>query len=196
MKKKTIALVMAVVLLMVATVGGTLAWLTASSSEVKNTFTTSDINVELKETTGDSYQMIPGYTITKDPEATVKANSVSCFLFVKLTKSTNYDTFLENYTIADGWTALTDVDGVYYREVEGTNGIIAADTTFDVLKGDSLTVKGSVTKADMNGLTESTYPTLTIQVYASQMYKNNTQKFTAAQAWANVSNPSGTTSAE
>lgn len=193
--KKTIALVLAVVLLMVATVGGTLAWLTASTTPVVNTFTTSDINVELKETTGNSYQMIPGYTITKNPEATVKANSVSCFLFVKLTKSTSYDTFLENYTIADGWTALTDVDGVYYREVEGTNGIITTDTTFDVLKGDSLTVKGSVTKADMNGLAERTYPTLTIQVYASQMYKNNTQKFTAAQAWANVSNPSGTTSA-
>lgn len=33
---------------------------------------------------------------------------------------------------------------------------------------------------------ENNQPTLTITAYASQLYKNNTDTFTAAEAWANV----------
>ena len=95
MKKKGLAMVLALVLLAVCAVSGTLAWLTAKSEVVTNTFTTSDIKVELKETTGQKYKMIPGYTISKDPKATVLAGSEECYLFVKLDKSTNFDTYLE-----------------------------------------------------------------------------------------------------
>ena len=52
MRKKTLALVLALTLIVVGVVSGTLAWLTAKSDTVVNTFTTSDIKVELKETTG------------------------------------------------------------------------------------------------------------------------------------------------
>ena len=52
MKKKGLALVLALTLLVVGAVAGTLAWLTAKSDTVVNTFTTSDITVKLKETTG------------------------------------------------------------------------------------------------------------------------------------------------
>lgn len=179
---KGLALVLALVLLVGAAIGGTLAWLTATTEEVQNTFSTSDINITLTETTGTSYQMIPGWTITKDPLVTVKAGSEDCYLFVKIEKSANFDSFME-YTVADGWTALTDVDGVYYRVV-GPN---AADQAFAVLADNTVTVKGIVTKEMMNALTASTYPTLTFTAYASQYYKNNTTAFTAAEAWANVS---------
>ena len=50
MKKKVLALVLAMVLVVVGVAAGTLAWLTAKSDTVTNTFTTSDIKVELKET--------------------------------------------------------------------------------------------------------------------------------------------------
>ena len=50
MKKKGLALVLALTLLVVGAVAGTLAWLTAKSDTVVNTFTTSDITVKLKET--------------------------------------------------------------------------------------------------------------------------------------------------
>ena len=185
MKKKTLALLLSLVLVFGVIAGGTLAWLTAKSDTVTNTFTTSDIKVELKETTGASYKMIPGYTISKDPKATVLTGSEECYLFVKLEKSTNFDTYLE-YVIADGWTKLDGVtDTVYYRVVDGTANQIG--TAYSVLKDDQVTVKSSVTKADMNALTAQTYPTLTVTAYASQLHKNATEDFTAAEAWANVS---------
>ena len=187
MKKKTVALLLALVLVFGVAAGDTLAWLTAQSDTVVNTFTTSDIKVELKETTGTSYKMIPGYTITKDPKVKVLADSEECYLFVKLEKSTNFDSFM-TYAMADGWTALPGVDDVYYRVVtaDGREGTSKINVPYSVLKDDKVTVSGSVTKANMNALTEATYPTLTVTAYASQLYKSNTDKFTPAEAWANI----------
>ena len=188
MKKKGLALVLALTLLVVCVVAGTLAWLTAKSDVVTNTFTTSDIKVELKETTGQEYKMVPGYTITKDPKATVLSGSEECFLFVKLEKSANFDTYLE-YVIADGWTKLDGVtDTVYYRVVDGTTNQIG--TAYSVLKDDQVTVKGEVTKEMMNAIDNDTAakPTLTITAYASQLNKNATETFTAAEAWGNIAN--------
>ena len=180
MKKKSLALLLAIALVVVGVVAGTVAWLTDKTPSVTNTFTTSDINIELKETK-NNFQMIPGWNIEKDPKVTVKTGSEACYLFVKLEKSTNFDTFM-TYEMADGWTALPGNDGVFYREVAAAT----ADTTFEVLKGNQVTVKDEVTKAQMNDLTADTYPTLTVTAYASQLYKNNTEKFTAAAAWANI----------
>ena len=52
MRKRSIALVLATAALVIGTVFGTMAWLSAKSGPVTNTFTTSDITVTLKETTG------------------------------------------------------------------------------------------------------------------------------------------------
>lgn len=186
MKKKGLAMVLALVLLAVCAVSGTLAWLTAKSDTVVNTFTTSDIKVKLEETTGTEYKMIPGYTIGKDPKATVLAGSEDCYLFVKLEKSTKFDTYLE-YAIADGWTKLDGIaDTVYYRVVDGTTNQIG--TAYSVLKDDQVTVLGTVTKADMEALNAegAVKPTLTITAYASQLYKSAGVEFTAAEAWKNV----------
>lgn len=196
MKKKTLALVLALTLVVVGVVSGTLAWLTAKSDTVVNTFTTSDIKVELKETKGTGtgnnkeFKMVPGYTIEKDPKAKVLTGSEECFLFVKLTKSNTFDTYLE-YTPADGWTQLTkDKDGrditdlIYYREVKSAD----IDTAYSVLKNDQVTVKGTVTKAQMDALNVqgAVKPALTITAYASQLHKNATENFSAAEAWANI----------
>lgn len=103
---------------------------------------------------------------------------------MKLDKSTNFDDYLE-YTIADGWTKLDGVtDTVYYRKVL-TKDI---NTAYSVLANDQVTVKGSVTKEQMNALDAEgvAKPTLTITAYASQLYKSAGVEFTAAEAWANV----------
>ena len=183
MKKKGLALVLALALMVVGAVAGTLAWLTAKSDTVTNTFTTSNIKVELKETNGPEYKMIPGYTISKDPTATVLAGSEECFLFVKLEKSANFGDYM-TYEIADVWTPLTGVDGVYYREVKTAD----MDKDYSVLKGDKVTVNDTVTKEQMNALDAegAVKPTLTVTAYASQLHKNATTEFTAAEAWANV----------
>ena len=93
-------------MLMIVTVGGTVAWLTATSQEVTNVFTTSDITIELKEheltlddetgkqvlgsewtlTGNNDYKMIPGIELPKDPTVTVKAGSEAAWLFVKITE--------------------------------------------------------------------------------------------------------------
>ena len=187
MKKKGLALVLALTLLVAGVVAGTVAWLTAKSDVVTYTFTTSDINITLTETKGGTdrnFKMIPGWTIEKDPKVTVLSGSEECYLFVKLDKSANFDTYLE-YVIADGWTKLDDVaDTVYYRVVDGTTNQIGK--AYNVLANDQVTVKGEVTKERMKALTTDTYPTLTITAYASQLYKNATDKFSALEAWNNI----------
>lgn len=181
MKTKTIAMILAMVMMVVGLVGATLAWLTAKTDTITNTFTTSNITVTLTETTGTEYKMIPGYTIKKDPKATVGTGSEECWLFVKVEKSANFDTYME-YTMADGWTLVTGTTDVYARKVESAN----IGTAYSVLKDDQVTVKGTVTKAQMEDA-GTTKPTLKFTAYASQLHKNTTEEFDAHTAWANVS---------
>lgn len=205
MKTKSIAMIMAMVMMVVGLVSGTLAWLTDSTGEVKNTFTTSDIAISLDETDDLDLKMVPGFSITKDPVVTVSSGSEQCFVFVKIEKSSNYSKYLEDYTVAGGWTKLTeDADGnaitddIYYAKV---TSIPEGGWTQHVLDGDKVTVKGTVSKADMElidgvlaeGQTSPTVqeelaarPTLTFTAYASQLYKDGSTEFTAAEAWANV----------
>ena len=176
MKKKVLICVVAVVLVLCCAVGGTIAWLTAKTDSVKNTFTVGDIDIELKETAKD-FKMVPGNIIAKDPKVTVTANSEACWLFVKVEASENLESFI-TYAIAAGWTMLES--GVYYREVDADTA--KAGTSYDVLTGNQVTVKETVTKEQMKALTPETYPTLTFTAYAVQ--KDNVT--TAADAWAKV----------
>ena len=191
---KPVALILVLVLTLGGVIGGTVAWLTSTPAPVVNTFTYGDINIELDETDtqldGDSnpntneYKMIPGAKITKDPVITVKAESEEMWLFVKLEKSSNFDTFME-YTVDGGWAALTDVDGVYYRHITAKE-VETNDMEIHVIANDTVTVKESVTKEMLNALdapgTTATYPTLTVTAYAVQ-YAGNA---TADDAWAKV----------
>lgn len=176
MKKNVLIPVIAIALVLCCVVGGSLAWLVDQTTSVTNTFTVGDINIDLTETTTD-YKMVPGNTIAKDPTVTVEAGSEASWLFVKVTESANFDDFM-TYAIADGWTALAGVDGVYYRQVPATT----ADTTFAVLKDNTVSVKDTVTKEQLNALTADTYPTLTFQAYAVQ----SDNVATAADAWAKL----------
>ena len=194
MKKKAIVAVVAFVLVLCCAIGGTLAWLVDSTSEVKNTFTYGDINIDLSENTGSEYKMIPGNDITKDPKVTVEAESEACWLFVKVKESDNFDDFM-TYAIAEGWTELSGVTGVYYREVDATTA--KAGASYQVLAGKDgyqdgyVTVNDEVTKEMLNALdknadgsdkTEKTYPTLTFTAYAVQKDGFDT----AALAWAEI----------
>lgn len=172
MKKKIAISIVAVALVLCCAIGGTLAWLTDKTGPVVNTFTVGDINIELKETTTD-YKMVPGNTIAKDPKVTVKANSEDCYLFVKVTKSGNFDQFL-TYAMADGWTQYEGTTDVWYRTVPASN----ANQEFEVLKDSKVTVKGTVTKEMMTS-SDFTNPTLTFKAAAVQ-----TANLTLARAYA------------
>lgn len=183
-KMKALATLAASALVVGCVVGGTLAWLTDTTDAVKNTFTTSNIDITLTETTGGDkheYKMVPGYTIGKDPTVIVEAASEACYLFVKVEKSDNFDTYL-SYEMANGWTVLDGEENVYYREVAASD----EDTTFSVLKDNKVQVSEKVTQEQMASLSGENYPTLTFTAYASQLYKDAGTKFSAAEAWTNV----------
>lgn len=182
MKKKIFIPVIALALVICCAIGGTLAWLTATTVPVKNTFTAGNVNITLAETTTD-YKMVPGGTISKDPVATVKANSEDCYLFVKVEKSSNFDEFM-TAVMAEGWELVSDETNVYYRKVTSST----SDQAFAVLKDNQVTVKDSVTKDDLDKITEApndTRPTLTFTAYAVQL-QNGDGEFTPAEAWAKV----------
>lgn len=102
--KKILVLLLCAVLLVGASVAGTLAYLT-SQATVTNSFTVGkvvlggDAQAGLDEAKVDeygvavspaerviinTYKLIPGHTYTKDPTVHVGANSEACWLFVKI----------------------------------------------------------------------------------------------------------------
>lgn len=207
MKKKTIALFMAAVMLFGVVIGGTIAWLTDKATPVVNTFVAGDIDIELDEAplnddgitidenatrvnANANYKLIPGNTLQKDPEVRVLDESEACWLFIKIEESTNFSTYMI-YGVASGWIPLNDTnsdgiadDGIYYREVDSlvdkdddSDVDDASAEKFQVLTNDTVTVKSGLTKSDLEGITEN--PTLTITAYAVQ--KANVT--TAADAW-------------
>lgn len=183
---KAVILFLAVALIFGCAVGGTLAWLSAKTAPVTNTFTAGKINIALAETKTD-FKMIPGTTIEKDPKVSVTANSEACWLFVKvteegitdsvkLTANATANTYI-TYDLAEGWTALSGESGVYYREVDATTA--ASGVSYSVLSGDKVQVPNTVTKAMLDTVTDTNAPKLTFTAYAVQK-----QGFaTAAAAW-------------
>lgn len=179
--KKIVVLLLAIILLIGCTIGSTLAWLVADKQTISNTFVAGDIGtLRLEETltatqtatqTGNNntYVIVPGTKITKDPKVTytpAQANDVgSVYIFVEVTGGAwAYDStdskFIADdlsWTVADGWTYLSG--NVFYMttaEAVANKGIIA---------GNEIAVASTITKgADMtaavtaaNGLTFTAY---------------------------------------
>ncbi len=168
MKRKLI-IALALCLALALGIGGTMAYLTATTGPVVNTFTIGNVGLTLTEPEGKKanyeFKMVPGNTIEKDPTVTVTAGSEDCWLFVKLVESANFDNYLTYAVDTDVWTALDGHPGVYYREVK------QADTvrSFSVLKGDQVTVKENVANFQATTQTpEFVQPTLTISAAAIQ----------------------------
>ena len=171
-----------------AAIGGTIAWLVSKTDSVTNTFTYGDINITLTETdTGDNdgdagtntYEMVPGKEIEKDPLITVEADSEDCWLFAQIETTDDFDDFID-YTVADGWKPLDGEDGVYYREVAKSD----AAQEFYVIAGNTVTVKDDVTKEMLNALGEDGSISLTVTAYAVQRDGTIEAIDTAAEAWA------------
>lgn len=182
--KKALFIMLSAALIVCATVAGTLAWLTDTTDPVENTFTVGDINITLTESENLDLKMVPGQPIRKDPKVTVRAGSEACWLFVKVEKSADFDSFM-TFEMADGWIALSGYAGVYYRNVDATN----ADTGFDVLKDNKVTVRDTVTKTMLEGVKNAedgtpneNAPTLTFTAYAVQKDGIND----ATTAWGKV----------
>ena len=97
--KKAMLMTLCAIILVVATVFGTMAYLT-STDEVNNTFTVGNVKITLDEAKVDTngspvegaarvkvndYKLLPGHTYTKDPTIHVDAASEDCFIRAKVT---------------------------------------------------------------------------------------------------------------
>ena len=97
-KSKALLMTLCAVLLVAASVLGTMAYLT-STDEVENTFTVGNVKITLDEAKvnadgtvngnervkGNEYKLMPGHTYTKDPTVTVKKPSVDSYVRMKVT---------------------------------------------------------------------------------------------------------------
>lgn len=105
--KKTLTVIIALVLVVVMSVAGTVAYLT-SSDTVTNTFTVGNVQIKLDEAKANpdgtlvegadrvkanSYKLIPGHTYNKDPMVTVLKGSESSYvkMTVTFTKASELD---------------------------------------------------------------------------------------------------------
>lgn len=190
MKKKTLALLLSLVLVFGVIAGGTIAWLTAQSGKVTNTFVASELgSVTVTENTGDEYMVVPGGTITKDPVLNFKRTnadkSVAAYVFLKVEAANwEYDADTRTYTLkdgtneamhwvlADGWTAVPGVNNVYYKEVAAG----AELTNIPIIKDNKIYVSGTtVTQTNIGDI--SSKATLSFQGFAIQKdYVSNTVK--------------------
>lgn len=185
-------------LLVAASVMGTMAYLTAKTSEVQNTFTVGSVNITLDEadvdnsTSGASrdqanaYNLLPGTAYPKDPTIHVTAGSEDCWVFVKVqnglaafeAKST--DTIAEQIA-ANGWTQLLDasgspVEGVYYRKHTKT------DMVTDYVVFSTLTIADDAN--NVQGWSSISGNLITVTGYAVQ----DANVGTAQAAWDLVKN--------
>ena len=177
-KAVTAMLALTLVLAAYWAVGGTAAWLAAKSDSIASTFTFGDINITLKDedTQEGQIKIIPGVDIKKALKVTVQADSVDCWLFVKVEQTGTFVPDKVTYAIAEGWTKGDGSQiptNVYYREVNTAT----TDSVFSVLMGDKITVSSELTKEEIQNITG---PTLTFTAYAVQKEGINT----AADAWA------------
>lgn len=131
MKKKTLTIAIALVLVVALAVGATYAYLTAKTEAVKNTFVAggavkqSDLelfehvanqktdgsytlNTNAKATAGEngvynSYTVMPGVNLPKDPTVDVKEANGKYYLFVEVTKGSGF----ASVTVGEGDNAKT-----------------------------------------------------------------------------------------
>lgn len=203
---KVMSLVLAFVLVVGASVAGTLAWLTAKTPTVTNTFTSAELfddpdkqftlwEHKAKDDNGDgvytldnstkvtsnSYSILPGVNIPKNPTVDVEGLEEHAYLYIKVTST--LPTGLTYSIDSANWTALSGYNGVYvYSGSNAENNIVkatnAAPQTFTatILTGNQIVVADNY-----SGTSDDI--TLSFDAYMVQATGNGDS---AADAWANT----------
>jgi hypothetical protein len=209
-KTKALAMAMCAVLLVVASVFTTLAYLTATTETVKNTFTVgANVAITLDETEVDAlgkevenagkvksnkYTLVPGHTYKKDPTVHVTAGGAECWVFIKVENGLSgiiSGTSIEKQITDNNWVKVEGTTNVYaYKETVTP----ASDKNTDLPVFASFTVSSDafVSTADAdkdNTLNLNKYASATIEItaYAVQAdgFKDasKTAIQNATQAW-------------
>lgn len=177
--KKVLALLLCAVLLVGASVAGTLAYLTSQDSAT-NTFTVGKVEIDLKEYQVDAQtgiktkeevdglqdlELVPGREIQKNPFIKVSADSETCWLFVKIENNLGDAVTINGLT---GWTAVDNHPGYYQY-----SATVDAGATVPVFE--SITVSNTADYADLNGISTKN---IIITAYAVQ-----SEGVSLADAW-------------
>lgn len=176
--KKALLLSLCAVMLVTASVLGTMAYLT-STDEVVNTFTVGNVAITLDETDVDNstpgendrdqvneYKLMPGKEYVKDPIVHVDADSEDCYLFVKVANEIadieDTKTVLKQMG-EHGWVAVDGAEGVYVYTQNDVLAVVKGDT--DVTVFDTFKVSGNV---DNDTLASYTSKKIDVTAYAIQ----------------------------
>lgn len=195
MKKTSKALLLSLcaVLLVTASVLGTMAYLT-SQDQVVNTFTVGNVAITLDEkdvdnsTLGENdrdkanaYKLMPGHNYEKDPIVHVDANSEDCYLFVKVVNeiaNIEAEKTVAQQMTEKGWVAVDAANGIYVYTTDKTNPAV-------VTKGSNITVFENFTIAgNVDNTTLATYADKTITVNAYAIQADGFAGKTASEIWA------------
>lgn len=167
--KKVLALALALLMVVTASIAGTIAWLSATTENVTNTFTVGDINIDLKEhklavdgqnlemgnevIENKDYKIVPGDTQPKDPFVTIEAGSEDCWVFIQIKEVNNSEPHYIDWAIAEGWTEVIgdpDVPAgtrVFHRSYIGAN-----EAVYPVLDGNTITYNDQLTKTQLDAI--------------------------------------------
>lgn len=118
--KKILILALCALLLVGATIAGTVAYLTSTDS-VENTFTVGNVAITMVESvvdeygaktsgttdTGNTYKLIPGHEYTKDPTIKVSEGSEDCYIFVEIDNGLGADAAL---TMSADWAKVSKTE--------------------------------------------------------------------------------------
>lgn len=198
-KSKALLLALCAVLLVAASVLGTMAYLTDNKS-VTNTFTVGKVEITLDEapvdtngkaTTGDrvkanEYHLLPGHEYDKDPEIHVGAESEDCYLFVTINNAiaeieATGDTTVAAQMGANGWKIVDRDAGlyVYVGKAEDASAPLAVSANNNIPVFEKIVIAGSV-----NNTTLAEYEDATITVTAYAVQKDGFESKTAAEIWS------------
>ena len=155
MKKKALLIsLIALAMALCVFAGATIAYLFVNTDPVVNTFSPSNISLDLDESENLDLQMIPGMYIKKDPKVTASAD-VDFYVFVKVTELNNFDNFM-TYAIASGWklydSGSETIDTVANDEYVLYRELTAGKHEISILEGDKVYVPDTVLKDAMKPL--------------------------------------------
>lgn len=207
MKKTSKALLLGLcaVLLVAASILGTMAYLTDNAT-VKNSFTLGKVEITLTEAKVDekgqadnsvsrvvenSYKLVPGLTYDKDPTIYVKDNSEDSYLFVKVedgikTLENEGNTVEDQMVTSNKWKKVEGTSNVYVYTNGGDDPYsVTASVGKDGIKVfEHFTVRNTATKQD---LIDNKDNKIIITAYAVQANGwDGTYTDKAAYIWGNA----------
>ena len=193
-RSKDFLSMMCAVLLIAASVMGTMAYL-QDKDTVTNTFAVGKVDLTLDEAAvnddgtpidgadrvkANNYKLMPGHEYTKDPTIHVDSESEDCYLFVTVENeiaNIEADPTIKAQMTANGWNVVNETAGLYVYGPTNAPTEVTGGTS--ILVFGKFKVAGTVDNTDL-----ASYKDKTIVVDAYAVQKDGFENKTAAEIWS------------